>query len=52
MAPDLVVEVVSPSDRASEVSAKAATWLDAGVRLVWVADPQVRLASVHTPTVS
>jgi Uma2 family endonuclease len=49
MAPDLVVEVVSPSDRASEVSAKAATWLDAGVRPVWVVDPQVRLASVHHP---
>ena len=47
LAPDLVVEVVSPWDRASEVSAKAATWLDAGVRLVWVVDPQARLATVH-----
>ena len=49
LAPDLVVEVVSPSDRASEVSAKAAMWLDAGVRLVWVVDPQARLATVHHP---
>ncbi len=49
LAPDLVVEVVSPWDRASEVSAKAATWLDAGVRLVWVVDPQARLATVHHP---
>jgi Uma2 family endonuclease len=49
LAPDLVVEVVSPFDRASEVAAKAAMWLDAGVRLVWVVDPQARLAAVHHP---
>jgi Uma2 family endonuclease len=24
-------------------------WLDAGVRLVWVVDPQARLAAVHHP---
>ena len=47
--PDLVVEVVSPWDRASEVSSKAEAWLDAGVRLVWVVDPQARLAAVHHP---
>jgi Uma2 family endonuclease len=49
LAPDLVVEVVSPTDRASEVAEKAAMWLDAGVRLVWVVDPQARLAAVHHP---
>lgn len=49
LAPDLVVEVVSPGDRASEVAAKAEMWLDAGVRLVWVVDPQARLAAVHHP---
>jgi Uma2 family endonuclease len=49
LAPDLVVEVVSPSDRASEVAEKAAMWLDAGVRLVWIVDPQARLAAVHHP---
>lgn len=49
VAPDLVVEVVSPSDRASEVTAKAVAWLDAGVRLVWVVDPQARLVTVHRP---
>jgi Uma2 family endonuclease len=49
LAPDLVVEVVSPSDRASDVASKATEWLDAGVRLVWVVDPQARLAAVHHP---
>lgn len=39
LAPDLVAEVVSPSDRAVEVAAKARAWVDAGVRLVWVVDP-------------
>ena len=34
---------------AREVSAKAAMWLDAGARLVWVVDPQGRLATVHHP---
>jgi Uma2 family endonuclease len=49
LAPDLVVEVVSPNDRASEVSEKARQYLDAGVRLVWVVDPRSRTATVHRP---
>lgn len=49
MVPDLVVEVVSPSDRASEVTQKALAWLDYGVRLVWVIDPRARLVTVHRP---
>jgi Uma2 family endonuclease len=47
IAPDLVVEVVSPWDRASEVATKANEWLDAGVRLVWIVDPQAGLATVY-----
>jgi Uma2 family endonuclease len=46
LAPDLVVEVVSPSDRASDVLAKVQMWLDAGARLVWVADPDTRTITV------
>ena len=49
LAPDLVAEVVSPSDRAVEVAGKALAWLDAGVRLVWVVDPQNRTVTVHRP---
>lgn len=40
LAPDLVAEVVSPGDSSSEVEAKAHGWLDAGVRIVLVVDPQ------------
>ena len=39
MAPDLVVEVVSPSDSASYVQEKAEMWLKAGARLVWLVYP-------------
>ena len=47
VAPDLVVEVRSPGDRAGEVLAKVADWLTAGTRLVWVVDPDRRLARVY-----
>jgi len=38
-APDLAVEVVSPSNRAVDIRAKVADYLAAGTRLVWVVDP-------------
>lgn len=47
LAPDLVVEVLSPGDGAGEVLAKVADWLSAGTRLVWVIDPERRLARVY-----
>ncbi|MHB8863931.1 MAG: Uma2 family endonuclease [Pirellulaceae bacterium] len=42
LAPDLVAEVVSPHDESSHVEAKATAWLEAGVRVVLVVDPQTR----------
>ncbi len=36
----MVAEVVCPSDESSEVEAKATAWLQAGVRVVLVVDPQ------------
>lgn len=47
MAPDLVVEVLSPDDQPGEVLAKVADWLTAGCSLVWVVDPQRRIARVY-----
>ena len=38
-APDLAVEVRSPSDRTGAVVAKVSDWLSAGTKLVWVVDP-------------
>lgn len=46
-APDLVVEVLSTGDRPGEVLAKVADWLSGGTRLVWVLDPERRLARVY-----
>lgn len=39
LAPDLVVEVASPSQHRPEMAAKARLWIEAGVRLVWVVWP-------------
>lgn len=47
IAPDLAVEVLSPGDRAGEVLAKVSDWLEAGARLVWVIDPERRVARVY-----
>jgi len=47
LAPDLVVEVLSPGDRPGDVLAKVADWLSAGTRLVWVVEPLRRLARVY-----
>lgn len=38
-APDLAVEVLSPSDRKAKVKAKVAHYLQAGAKLVWIVDP-------------
>lgn len=49
LAPDLVVEVLSPDDRPGEVLARIGQWLESGVRLVWVLDPEARQVRVHRP---
>ena len=47
VAPDLAVEIVSPSDRLPAVNDKALMWLRYGVRLVWVVRPDERRIDVH-----
>lgn len=47
IAPDLVVEILSPGDRPGEVLAKVADWLEAGTRLVWVVYPHRACARVY-----
>jgi Uma2 family endonuclease len=46
VAPDLAVEVVSPGDRPRHVLDKVGEYLECGVRLVWVIDPQTGKATV------
>lgn len=46
-APDLAVEVVSPSDTYTEVEEKVIDWLDAGACMVIVVNPRKRSVSVY-----
>lgn len=55
LVPDLAVEVVSPTDKYSDVQRKVAAYLRDGVRLLWIIDPQNATVTVYegseTPTV-
>jgi Uma2 family endonuclease len=48
LAPDLAVEIVSPTDRWTTVSGKVDAYLAAGVRLVWVIEPGPRAVRVYS----
>lgn len=41
-APDLAVEVISPTDKYEDVEQKVADYRSAGVRLIWVVNPATR----------
>ena len=46
-APDLVVEVLSPSDTVQRIEGKVAQWLESGARLVWVVSPKMHAITVY-----
>lgn len=46
-APDLAVEVLSPSDRIGKIEAKVASWLEAGASMVWVVSPKLHTVTVY-----
>lgn len=47
VAPELIVEVLSPDDRWSAVNDKLTEYFDVGVQVVWVADPQWQRVHVY-----
>lgn len=47
IAPDLAVEVISPNEEYYEVEAKVDEYLNAGVKLVWVVEPNSQTVRVH-----
>ncbi|HEX4612411.1 MAG TPA: Uma2 family endonuclease, partial [Urbifossiella sp.] len=49
LAPDFAAEVVSPNDRVDDLEAKLVDYRAAGVRLVWVILPALRVARAHRP---
>jgi Uma2 family endonuclease len=48
-APDLAVEIVSPSNTPLEIREKVADFLAAGSRVIWVVEPRSRTITVHRP---
>lgn len=49
-APDLAVEVISPSESAQEAEVKVHQYLNAGTAEVWQVYPESRVVLVRTPT--
>ena len=47
-APDLAVEVISPSNDAADIRLKICQLLDAGAALVWIVYPDLQIVDVHT----
>ena len=46
-APDLAVEVLSPSDRQRKVDEKVVSWLASGTRMVWLVSPKLRTITIY-----
>ena len=46
-APDLVVEILSPSTRSKDQVLKLYKYQNAGVREYWIVDPKLRVVTVH-----
>jgi Uma2 family endonuclease len=47
-APDLLIEVLSPSNRGHDLLTKRALYARAGVREYWLVDPEVRTIEILT----
>ena len=50
LVPDLAVEVLSEGNTPGEMSRKRREYFEAGVRLLWLIDPDARSAEVYTPS--
>ena len=47
MPPDLIVEVLSPNDRAKAVMEKVRDYFSVGIAAVWLIDPERRRLTIH-----
>ncbi len=50
LAPDLVVEIISPSENAQSIAGKVSDYLQAGTRLLWLVYPQRQEVQEYRPT--
>ena len=48
-APDLAIEIASPSNTHTEIGGNVGDYLEAGARMVWVVHPETRTVVVHAP---
>jgi len=48
LAPDLAVDVLSPSNTPQEMANKIREFFESGVRLVWIVEPRARTVAVYT----
>lgn len=46
-APDLAIEIVSPTDRAGEIDEKVQDWLHHGCQVVWLVNPKWRTVTIY-----
>ena len=49
IAPDFIVEIVSPSNRGPALVAKVRRFLDNGARLAWIINAERRLVTIYRP---
>jgi Uma2 family endonuclease len=49
LAPDFIIELMSPSDRRAQVRKKMQLWIDNGVLLGWFIDPDLRTVTIYRP---
>jgi len=47
IAPDLIVEIMSPDDNWSDVTQKMREYFSIGVKLIWIADPEAKTIYAH-----
>lgn len=47
--PDFVVELKSPSDRMTQLREKMREYMEVGVRLGWLIDPDAKLVEIYRP---
>jgi Uma2 family endonuclease len=49
LAPDFIIELMSPSDRLAQAKRKMQLWIDNGVQLGWLIDPDRRTVTIYRP---
>lgn len=49
-APDLAVEVISPSETPASINEKTRLYFDTGAKVVWIIYPDDRFAEIRTPS--